>query len=235
MWLIWRHRFGEFLFAPFFGKTGPRSWCFHIFFWLGQVELFGYYKRHRYFILDSNQDNGYTCWLGRCLFFQHPILAHISQCLAVNFSRFSKGSNPLRIVSNNLLEAFDEDFGKTLPNLTVLMAEAGWTAKVKGGIFQKQAVVYGWKLLKNHFHPYHFHPFPCKESWNHPIDLKQPFLLSFNFHVQERRDLYYSLAHSSHVRCENTWWDWKKTSITLFFNSWWCGCLVCVICENWNS
>eukprot|EP00434_Breviolum_minutum_P010632 symbB.v1.2.009380.t1/scaffold595.1/size183375/2 len=29
------------------------------------------------------------------------------------------------IVSNNLLEAFDEDFGKTLPNLTVLMAEAG--------------------------------------------------------------------------------------------------------------
>lgn len=39
MWLIWRHRFGEFLFAPFFGPTGPRSWCFHIFFWLGQVAV----------------------------------------------------------------------------------------------------------------------------------------------------------------------------------------------------
>ena len=180
MWLIWRHRFGWFLFPPiFFGRTGPRSWVLsYMFFWLGQVAVW---------ILQKAPILSIPYW---------PILGSVWQW---TFKAF-QGIRLLRIVSNNSLEAFDEDFGKTLPNLTVLMAEAGWTAKVKGGIFQKDAtlksqhfsklktrrVVPGTpnnqlfmdgnsqRMLKNHFHP-----FPMQRVGI--VQLKQPFLLWLNF------------------------------------------------------
>lgn len=141
MWLIWRHRFGEFLFAPFW----PDRTSFLVFSYI--------FLTRTSCCLDITKGSdtlsltqtwtmdtlaGSEKQLDGVCFFSIPYWPILASVWQWTFKVF-QGIQLLRIVSNNSLEAFDEDFGKTLPNLTVLMAETGFLPKWRGRFFRRIA------------------------------------------------------------------------------------------------